>query len=86
MRVALSVLVLLVLRTMNSQWSIEVCLHRSTSPSSHDSGMGIVGDPVRNNPHWSPPHRPGRSLIGASGSYLRKSFAGRPSRILVGRI
>ena len=33
-----------------------------------------------------PPHRPGRPLIGASGSCMRKSFAGRPDAIFFLRI
>jgi hypothetical protein len=32
----------------------------------------------------APPQRPGRALIGASGSYLRKSFAGHPTAIYLG--
>ena len=32
----------------------------------------------------APPHRPGRALIRASGSYRRKSFAGWPNVILFG--
>jgi hypothetical protein len=35
----------------------------------------VVVDPGRDNPHWLPPPLPGRALIGASGSYQRKSFA-----------
>jgi hypothetical protein len=35
--------------------------------------------PAGDNPHWLPLPEPGRALTGASGSYLRKSFAGRPT-------
>ena len=49
-----------------------------------DGEAGTV-DPGRNKPiDGSPPPGPFRLLIGASGSYQRKSFAGRPDEIFGG--